>query len=832
MKYVIGCLLDAIKTTGQAGNIFGDIETEFGPPNNGLGRLPLDFMQNREHIDPNPIYPSFATARGSHIPVSSTLLSKQTNIFQNVKVTEDELKTMNNWIDDNGRNNDTNINGFLNASVLGESRDLNPIPNYAGFSTARGSHIAVSSALMSKKKNIFQNVEITEEELKKMDNWIGSNERDSILSKRSITDVNANATASFSTANGRHIPVSSTLISTKKNIFQDVEITEDELKKMDYWIDDNVRDGNIKINRLSESYAMEPVSKSSRTDANSNATASFSTVSGRHIPVSSAQISKSLKIFQATDVELGYGEGTDWLPSNNSAEGPDSKEIRTTTITKPFAGFCSGWGREIPVSMSLISKSADVFDDEKMNPLSSTECFREVTNSLNHPQTDVVNKRNKLPVNTFTKPSPLRKMSMVNSLRKLETESAKENVDAQSNSLLDFSDNANPTSIIHTSSLSMASICVTPINKPKTYTQEIRDGAAGIFEDNESCDLSPGFIPFEDMAEAAASSTPIRKIDNYQNRSRQRRLVERFDDIAGEVFSNSTVSSTANVQVSPSIISLRKRAFEVQCQSISKKTNIRPVPSSLFVRKLASTQIKWKEYVENTRPANRLVLPKNISKSADNVLRVTTENAIKFKFNASDHYSDELCRENVNGIHLSDDIVVIMDDNCQIGLNEISTAFLSCPSVDQNLIHDKWIENHFKWSVTKLAGMECSFPTQFAGNVLTLENLMLQLKYRYDREVDQAQRSAIRKICEMDDTPAKRMILFVASSSEVELSDGWYSLLSTLDQEMTRFVERGKIKVGTKLVIQDASIVGLDGGCYPLDVSLLIVLKHKNLNTT
>ena len=72
---------------------------------------------------------------------------------------------------------------------------------------------------------------------------------------------------------------------------------------------------------------------------------------------------------------------------------------------------------------------------------------------------------------------------------------------------------------------------------------------------------------------------------------------------------------------------------------------------------------------------------------------------------------------------------------------------------------------------------------------------MLQLNYRYHREIDRVERSAIRKICEMDDIAAKRMILFVAQINrigfdgiELELCDGWYSLPCIIDDEIKKFV--------------------------------------------
>lgn len=45
---------------------------------------------------------------------------------------------------------------------------------------------------------------------------------------------------------------------------------------------------------------------------------------------------------------------------------------------------------------------------------------------------------------------------------------------------------------------------------------------------------------------------------------------------------------------------------------------------------------------------------------------------------------------------------------------------------------------------------------------MTPDKVLLQLKHRYDREVDQSQRSALKKILERDEAASRRMVLCVA----------------------------------------------------------------------
>lgn len=121
----------------------------------------------------------------------------------------------------------------------------------------------------------------------------------------------------------------------------------------------------------------------------------------------------------------------------------------------------------------------------------------------------------------------------------------------------------------------------------------------------------------------------------------------------------------------------------------------------------------------------------------------------------------------VIAIQLEDGFEVIPDAEDKLGVKEVERAFLAGPGIQPNLIPHGWIENHYKWIVWKLQNYEMTFPKYFGGRTLTLRNLMLQLKYRYDREIDRHERSALRKILEHDDTSAKRMVLRVCDITKV-----------------------------------------------------------------
>jgi breast cancer 2 susceptibility protein len=110
---------------------------------------------------------------------------------------------------------------------------------------------------------------------------------------------------------------------------------------------------------------------------------------------------------------------------------------------------------------------------------------------------------------------------------------------------------------------------------------------------------------------------------------------------------------------------------------------------------------------------------------------------------------------------------------------------------------------------------------------------------RFEKEIREGHRPAIRKILNRDVAASRMMILAVSqilpptvsssagtSKSEskpmtshlkVELTDGWYSVQAVLDSKLSEFVLNGLIQVGTKLLSSNALLIGAEEGVDPLD---------------
>ncbi|KAK2443086.1 hypothetical protein P8452_21474 [Trifolium repens] len=164
----------------------------------------------------------------------------------------------------------------------------------------------------------------------------------------------------------------------------------------------------------------------------------------------------------------------------------------------------------------------------------------------------------------------------------------------------------------------------------------------------------------------------------------------------------------------------------------------------------------------------------------------------------------------------------------------------------------EWVLNHYKWIVWKLACYERCYPARCAGKFLTVSNVLEELKYRYEREVNHGHRSTIKKILEGDGLPSSMMILCISSihsdhvlesetlfeaqtgnqsteAVKVELTDGWYSINAILDVPLSKQLAAGRLFVGQKLRMWGAGLCGWNGPVSPLEVSSTVSLfLHMN----
>ncbi|XP_051018796.1 breast cancer type 2 susceptibility protein [Acomys russatus] len=274
-----------------------------------------------------------------------------------------------------------------------------------------------------------------------------------------------------------------------------------------------------------------------------------------------------------------------------------------------------------------------------------------------------------------------------------------------------------------------------------------------------------------------------------------------------------------------------------------ERCHLRPQPGSLYLTKSSTLpRMSLQAAVGGRVPSacsHKQLYMYGVSKAC---IHINSKNAEYFQFDIQDYFGKEdLCAG--KGFQLADGGWLIPSSDGKAGKEEFYRALCDTPGVDPKLISSAWVSNHYRWIVWKLAAMEFAFPKEFANRCLNPERVLLQLKYRYDVEIDNSSRSALKKILERDDTAAKTLVLCVsdiispsASGSEtsgskaggadtIELTDGWYAVKAQLDPPLLALVKSGRLSVGQKIVIHGAELVGCPDACEPLEAPDSLRLK-------
>ncbi|XP_060591856.1 uncharacterized protein LOC132746650 [Ruditapes philippinarum] len=249
---------------------------------------------------------------------------------------------------------------------------------------------------------------------------------------------------------------------------------------------------------------------------------------------------------------------------------------------------------------------------------------------------------------------------------------------------------------------------------------------------------------------------------------------------------------------------------------------VHPVAGKLWRMKQTENKIKLTDVIDE------------LNQVLDRPAIVKSAYAANYKFSMELYYG-----KNTAHAKIGDGAYIVPDDAGYLGKHEFYRGFLTIEGVDAKLISESWVFNHYRWIIWKLAAYEKHHLS------LTPDMVMLQLKYRYDREVDQSQRSSLKKIYEKDDTPSKRLVLCVAAvrrhdlqetktdqtksglnqGVHLELTDGWYGIPTQIDGPLTQLVLQGKICVGHKLCITGADLIGGEDACTPLEAPSSVMLK-------
>ncbi|KAG1754940.1 uncharacterized protein EDB91DRAFT_1214138 [Suillus paluster] len=143
-----------------------------------------------------------------------------------------------------------------------------------------------------------------------------------------------------------------------------------------------------------------------------------------------------------------------------------------------------------------------------------------------------------------------------------------------------------------------------------------------------------------------------------------------------------------------------------------------------------------------------------------------------------------------------------------------------------SLATQEWINNHWPLILWKLAGMVALEPEAESNpdrKRWCWPEVIRQLLYRYERDLNGSSRPPLRLITTRDAPAASPMVLCVSnvtwspagesddgfpipSHPELEVTDGWYRLRARVDQPLARAIRKGHIKIGRKIAVAGARL--------------------------
>uniref|UniRef100_A0A8C5R221 Tower domain-containing protein n=1 Tax=Leptobrachium leishanense TaxID=445787 RepID=A0A8C5R221_9ANUR len=608
--------------------------------------------------------------------------------------------------------------------------------------------------------------------------------------KVSSKDAAATLTMSFSTASGKSVQLSEESLRKAREMFNEVDPNEADLQR---------EDKNFAV--VCSKRISKAVSNLSTLKTNTNSFG-FNTASGKKVSISDGALEKVKGIFEQFD-DLGSLEET---PVYFPNAAPAKENISAVMVRK----------------------------------IEQTEAF---DNNLNHCQ---------------RKTPGLIKGSHTNGKSPAEVPRSH------------LTPSCSITSSAHCSIVppnSKLDMCFSASHTPQNdYEVEAAESARAFMDDEDLVDTEPNtgvLFPQTNKAVVVTSGKRLRSDDGMQcgEPPIKRQLLPEFD----RATENGSKPNLQPLNSSPTgmcslalcvpdfsdLVSHICCARDMQEMRLRKKQRqkVKPQPGSLYLAKTASSaRIPLRSAVQGKTPgtyAKEQLYVLGVVKSS---LGINSENSESFQFSCLDYFTKD-CLLSENGVQIADGGWLVPAGNLRAGKEEFYRALCDTSGVDPKLISPEWVYNHYRWIIWKLAALEVRFPEFFACKCLTPESVLLQLKYRYDVEIDKAQRPAIRKFMERDDSPSKTLVLCIARvlsqdtnlsnscsnknepgeskqrSAIIEVTDGWYGIKAFLDPALTTLLRQGKLFTGQKIITHGAELVGSDDACAPLEAPESLMLK-------
>ncbi|CAG9855778.1 unnamed protein product [Phyllotreta striolata] len=743
----------------------------------------------------------------------------------------------------------TNVNESQdNCDKKSDTQNASSSNILGGFSSASGKKVALNPTVLEKTKNIFDNVELesnlrqnnsknlVKNKLESFNKFIGNS---NTPSSRLIVHTNSSTQkGGFSTASGKGIKLDSEVIGKYKSILESSDM------------DENIPSTSSINNSKSFKIPQVPKGPDNFSKNSTMQSGGFSTASNKRIKLDSQALGKAKGIIDNTDTD----KTVESCNKNNLVKNKlelfnkfiGDEDLSPLKCAPTARGFSSASGQKIQLNPEAIEKQKIILETDLQNPevaqTAKTQALQK--NKLQFfdkfigddrdfvpkqpsttPKNGVLHKKlnyfDKLLVNDNQNYIPKKPYLSTSTSKSIATETSITPIKKLNNSKGSF----------------VKSKCGLRLSPCKQFSiSESKLQSAKLLFDEDFAGISPIKTPtrgFNTPKSIPTCSTPVNYPTEVHNSRADTKKKIIFEEKATELRSDSIVTfetpadkTVAEVESEFDDMIARleeqlkmikdRRDFMRKLKEEKSESDKKPKRGVLYQSKSHNNKLSLKSFINNTTLGHNAV---------EDLFCITPQNA------ADIHFKDSSA-----SITTEDGATVVPNTKNLIGLSEISRAFEAMQGIDVKLLHKDWIKNHYKWIIWKLASYERMLPGVFKG-ALTVENVVQQLKYRYDREIDKVERSALRRILEKDDAPQKRMVLCVSAIKKLnpikynlELTDGWYGIRTIIDEPLCNRIAQGTLRIGAKLVVCNAELVDCDG-CHPLDATDLTYLKI-NYNCT
>ena len=329
-----------------------------------------------------------------------------------------------------------------------------------------------------------------------------------------------------------------------------------------------------------------------------------------------------------------------------------------------------------------------------------------------------------------------------------------------------------------------------------------------------------------EISKASQESVKKRKIDTDEESIVKKMC---FDDAFEDELDTQLLQEMEDSAVTTSVLPVTKSVKELRLSKRAAQDALMKQKNTVYRRGEGSLCKKKRQSNSRLRLKDFNILDESKINVDRSIAEITSELAADHVFIGRQYFSEETL-SNKASLILGDEAEVIFDDYSNLDRDALVAAFLTSPGISRSKVNVEWARNHYRWIVWKLASYERRFPIKFKG-IFHPEQILWQLRYRYDMEIEGGIRTCLRKIYEKDDVAGKAMILCVANIAQLdhekvfmELTDGWYSIGCICQDEggFQKAIKNYLIVCGTKLVTFGAELINHDQACAPLEAPQLI----------